>query len=277
MSQFIKGFAAHSNGKKHPIHEKKGIKESDLNISVKGNNDRIEVGKSIKGMKGNREFTGYNHDDDAFNHYHRKLEADYFEYKGLQEKTKLPSLNLEEYKTAYGFWDKLPEEKRRNVLATVTGREPSKIKFVNYKFNDLSHNEQQACLVLSRNKDGDKHIEVDPKMRGDLNNLGRYFRYKNKPVEITSIADVKKLAEKRHSHFFDADTMRFFQSRPSEEAYKFGDKIYFITSEKGPSGIRKFTTRYIKEDGDIDTLGQFQAYGSLLDARREIRDFIEKN
>lgn len=39
----IKGFATNQGGKSHPIHEKKGITEDQMNISVKGNNDRIIV------------------------------------------------------------------------------------------------------------------------------------------------------------------------------------------------------------------------------------------
>ncbi|MDE1867843.1 MAG: hypothetical protein KGI08_09075 [Thaumarchaeota archaeon] len=100
--------------------------------------------------KFNPGFKGYDPKDDEFNHYHRKLESDYFEYNEIQKRTKLPKLNLDEYKIAYGYWDKLPEDKRRNVLSTVTGKSPEKIKFVNYKFNDLSHREQNACLILGK-------------------------------------------------------------------------------------------------------------------------------
>lgn len=46
-----KGFATNQGGKKHPVFEKKGIKESDLKISVKGNNDTIVVGKSKEKSK----------------------------------------------------------------------------------------------------------------------------------------------------------------------------------------------------------------------------------
>lgn len=157
-----KGFTTNQGGRKHPIFEKKGITEDQLNISVKGNNDKITV---------------------------------------------------------------KPIERR---------------------------------------------------FRGSLTNLGAYFRERNIEAKTAGIEEVKRLAEKRHSHFFDPDTMRFFNSRISDEAYRFGDKIYFITSEKGPSGIRRWTTRFVTEDGDINTLGEFQAHGSLLDARRAIRDFIEK-
>jgi len=39
-----KGYGTHKNGKKHPVFEKKGINESDMKISVKGNYDTINVG-----------------------------------------------------------------------------------------------------------------------------------------------------------------------------------------------------------------------------------------
>lgn len=41
----VKGYAKHRNGKAHPIHEKNGITEDQLNVSVKGNNDTIKVEK----------------------------------------------------------------------------------------------------------------------------------------------------------------------------------------------------------------------------------------
>ena len=42
----VKGFGTHGNGKHHPVHEKKGVTEDQLKISVKGNNDTIEVNKN---------------------------------------------------------------------------------------------------------------------------------------------------------------------------------------------------------------------------------------
>lgn len=135
--------------------------------------------------------------------------------------------------------------------------------------------EDQMKISVKGNNDTISVKPIERRFRGSLNNLGAYFRERNIDAITTSIYDVKKLAEKRHSHFFDDDTMRFFKSRIYDEAYKFKDKIYFITSEKGPSNIRKWSTRYITQDGNIETLGQFQAYESLNDARRAIRDFIE--
>lgn len=71
-------------------------------------------------------------------------------------------------------------------------------------------------------------------------------------------------------HFFDRDTMRFFKSRVTSNYRRINDfTAYFITTEKGPSGIRKATIRraelirVVGEDGmerqkmEIDTVGEF--------------------
>lgn len=48
-------------------------------------------------------------------------------------------------------------------------------------------------------------------------------------------------------HFFDADTMRFFKSRVTENYKRVDDyTALFITTEKGPSGIRLATIREAK-------------------------------
>ena len=71
----IKGFASHGNGKKHPIHEKKGITEDQMNISVKGNNDTIEVQKPKPENKKNKDNgTMFWHNGKA---YHVEIRPDY--------------------------------------------------------------------------------------------------------------------------------------------------------------------------------------------------------
>lgn len=47
----IKGFGSYNNGKHHPVHERKGITEDQLDVSVKGNNDTIIVDKPRKMTK----------------------------------------------------------------------------------------------------------------------------------------------------------------------------------------------------------------------------------
>lgn len=77
-----KGFAKHGNGKAHPITEKKGIKESDMNISVKGNNDRIRVVGRKEFDKDVRNGVGKNVKvTDARNHESQMLEGKNFEQR----------------------------------------------------------------------------------------------------------------------------------------------------------------------------------------------------
>lgn len=93
--------------------------------------------------------------------------------------------------------------------------------------------------------------------------------------EITDINEVKERAEKKHSHFFDHDTMRFFNSRPSFECYKTLDDIYFITSERRDHTVpRLWTIRKCDPKGDIDTIGKFQEYNNLREARQALKKFL---
>lgn len=93
--------------------------------------------------------------------------------------------------------------------------------------------------------------------------------------------EVKIRAEEAHSHFFDADTMRFFSSRVSELCWNKGMDIYFITSEadkssfKHSGSIRAFTIRKCSIDGNIDTIGKFQEYSTLNEARKGIKEILE--
>ena len=79
---------------------------------------------------------------------------------------------------------------------------------------------------------------------------------------MTTIQEIKQRNRNAGHHFFDESTMRFFNSRVSEKT--FGD--YFVTSEKGPSGIRAYTVRYQDENGHIQTVGEFQQYATLQEA-----------
>lgn len=63
--------------------------------------------------------------------------------------------------------------------------------------------------------------------------------------------------------FFDRDTMRFFRSRVSEQTYG----RYFVTSDQNSSMRfsypRLYTVRVARPNGDIDTVGEFQAHTTL--------------
>lgn len=97
------------------------------------------------------------------------------------------------------------------------------------------------------------------------------------------IYEVKTRAENHKSHFFDTDTIKFFSSRISDLCWKIEENIYFITSEadkssfKHSGSIRAFTVRKCDVLGDITTIGKFQEYENLNQARKAIKDIMESN
>ena len=95
------------------------------------------------------------------------------------------------------------------------------------------------------------------------------------------ISEVKTLAENGHSkYWFNADTIRFFNSRISALCWKIKDKIYFISSEKQPENNLKkynrlYTIRLCLSDGEIKTVSKFQEYENINEARKIIKRILE--
>lgn len=125
-------------------------------------------------------------------------------------------------------------------------------------------------------KDFESNTENNKMTFKEFVNSGRYLE-----------DEIRNRAEKHNSHFFDADTMRFFSSRISELMWSEGnlkdyenEPIYFITSEadkssfKHSGSVRAYTIRKISVDGDVDTVGEFQGHATLNDARHEIMNLI---
>jgi hypothetical protein len=94
-----------------------------------------------------------------------------------------------------------------------------------------------------------------------------------------TIEQIISETKKAGSHFFDADTMRFFASRVWRAVHKGPGGIFFITSEQfrpmsGNPHPRLYTVRQFfgarapKDGGAIDTVGEFQAYD---DSRKALR------
>ena len=86
---------------------------------------------------------------------------------------------------------------------------------------------------------------------------------------IYSLADLRQHYEnKTKGHWFSPGAMGFFRSRLSQTLHYGARSIYFVSSEQGPSGVRRFSVRrYDVESGSIDTVGDFQAYKSLSGAQ----------
>lgn len=95
-----------------------------------------------------------------------------------------------------------------------------------------------------------------------------------KTMDIISIQAVKNHAE---GHFFDAGATHFFSSRYPQDAYKVGNKAYFVTSEqfdyKSP---RLYTVRVCDfTTGEVDTVGKFQEYATRKQALAAIKKLVE--
>lgn len=90
--------------------------------------------------------------------------------------------------------------------------------------------------------------------------------------------DIEKIKERNQAagqHWFSPSTMRFFRSRVSNEVELLPNgSALFISSEKfisyttGHQEPRMFTIRIARADGEIDTIGDFQAYRSRGSALR---------
>jgi hypothetical protein len=78
------------------------------------------------------------------------------------------------------------------------------------------------------------------------------------PVQTVDMSSIK-LRAKGNTHFFDTDSMRFFDSRISVQGYQVGRLVFFVTSERfeglhEPDGPRLYSVRMINlETWRIDT------------------------
>jgi hypothetical protein len=84
-----------------------------------------------------------------------------------------------------------------------------------------------------------------------------------------NIEEIKRANKEAGHHFFDPDTMRFFGSRVSGELVA---GRYFITSEHDFYGTKRlYTLRVANGDGTVDTVGEFQKYATLAEAKRALK------
>jgi len=86
-------------------------------------------------------------------------------------------------------------------------------------------------------------------------------------------------AQSKGSHFFDADSMRFFRSRILETIALKGDFVYFLTSEqfasRGNIAPRKYTIRRLdlmSTNANIETVGEFGEYQTSYLAKMALKE-----
>ena len=91
--------------------------------------------------------------------------------------------------------------------------------------------------------------------------------------EIYSNEQLKQFAKQEESHYFDADTMRFFNSRLLFGFHHTEKGIIFITSEKFDyKSPRLYSVRLMDDTGRVDNLSEFQAFDYSYQARAFAKD-----
>lgn len=88
---------------------------------------------------------------------------------------------------------------------------------------------------------------------------------------VVSVSELRALNAENGGCWFEPSTMRFFKTRI--ESGILGGK-YFVSSEEGPSGGRRYSVRSFDEKGSVDTVGEFQEHGSAAAARQAIRELM---
>jgi len=82
-----------------------------------------------------------------------------------------------------------------------------------------------------------------------------------------TINDIQARMRAAGSHWWDPDALAFFQSRVESPVYNGPGGVYFVSSEQGPDGVRRYTVRSFNTATDeIDTAGKFQGFRSRNDA-----------
>lgn len=103
----------------------------------------------------------------------------------------------------------------------------------------------------------------------------RTKRIEIEPGPFLSVDDAVAAVQSSGSHFFSADTMRSFGSRVDDEI--FGGR-FFVTSERSGfdrSSPRRYTVRVVLPLGEIEELGDFLAFDTLVQARRAAKRAAE--
>lgn len=83
---------------------------------------------------------------------------------------------------------------------------------------------------------------------------------------------IGEVKSRHQGNWFNAGTMRYFNSRVSSTAYLSADKkqSFFVSSEKGPHGPRMYSVRVQDcETGSINTVGEFQRFATRKRAHIE--------
>jgi hypothetical protein len=83
-----------------------------------------------------------------------------------------------------------------------------------------------------------------------------------------NILDIKRANAAKGFHFFDKNSMAFFNSKIEGRIFEGSGGVFFVTSEaQDMSHARMFTVRnFNSESGEVKTVGKFCSWFSLREA-----------
>lgn len=88
-----------------------------------------------------------------------------------------------------------------------------------------------------------------------------------------TISEVKKANKEIGHFFFEKSTMIFFNSRIESGVLK---GRFFITSERfDENSPRLFTLREVDNDGRVNTLGEFQEFNTIQEAKEYLKNHLK--
>ena len=77
-------------------------------------------------------------------------------------------------------------------------------------------------------------------------------------IIYTHVEQIISASQRAGSHYFDPSSMRFFRCRVLPSVFHGRGGVFFVTSEKGPSEVRRYTVRQFNpENADVATVGEF--------------------
>lgn len=99
------------------------------------------------------------------------------------------------------------------------------------------------------------------------------------PTTFETVNEVRQANKSIGNHWFSKQSMSFFRTHVTG-----GDKLinkrYFITSEQfvssqGVADPRKYTIRIALPNGQVDTIGEFQAYATKKEAIKAAHKLVD--
>ena len=95
-------------------------------------------------------------------------------------------------------------------------------------------------------------------------------------MSTLTLIDIKNNNKKAGRHWFDKDTMRFFDSRIESKLYS--DNTFITSEQQSYQHPREYTIRIALNNGvDIESVGEFQQFETLEQAREYRKTIQYKN